>query len=659
MKRIYLGSNYYPEDWDEGEMDLDIAKMKECGFNVARIAEFAWKNDEPREGEFDFSWLHRVVDKLKAAGIGVVLGTPTATPPSWFYQKYPEAAKLTEQGIRRSHGGRRHCCSNNPDYLRHSRIIVEKMAQEFGADEAVIGWQIDNEIYHFRNEPCLCPHCMEAFHRFLQAKYTTVEQMNKAWNLTLFSQAYDRFEDVPAPFNGWHNPHIKLDWMLSQFKAHQDFVHMQAAIVKRYSSAPVGTDTMPVNGFEYRALNAPLDVAQFNHYNRPETIHGAAFWMEYMRHFSKIPFWNTETQACWNGSTSQGMSLPPQNYIYFNSWLPFMLGGGANLYWLWRTHWAGHELMHGAVLDSCGRYTYANDEIRQVAEELTRVEEELCSTKVVSDSAILFTSLNWNIFKSQDINKDLLPDDGRTGEVINFYGKLLGAGIHPDVIDAKEALDGYKLLFAPCAFTLEEGDFQNRVTQWVKEGGVFVAGPLTDIRTAIGTKYKNSPYGFLEELTGAYLAFDLPHDDGRLTVVDEEGKEVSCAKCFHLYEAEGGKSLLTVTGDRPTFVGKSAALLCPVGKGYVVLLGTFPEETALGEIARRAAGLAKATVYDVDRGIVVTRREDENGQVIRMVCAMNEKGGSYRFEGKCRDLIQNKDLDGEITLEGFRLALLK
>ena len=47
-----------------------------------------------------------------------------------------------------------------------------------------------------------------------------------------------------------------------------------------------------------------LDVAQFNHY-RTEQSHNI-FYTDYMRHFSKIPFWNTEIQACWNGSTCMG-----------------------------------------------------------------------------------------------------------------------------------------------------------------------------------------------------------------------------------------------------------------------------------------------------------------------------------------------------------------
>ena len=69
MSRILLGANYYPEDWEESLIDWDIQKMKECGFNVVRIGEFAWNKMEPSEGSYSFGWLHRVVDKLHEAGI--------------------------------------------------------------------------------------------------------------------------------------------------------------------------------------------------------------------------------------------------------------------------------------------------------------------------------------------------------------------------------------------------------------------------------------------------------------------------------------------------------------------------------------------------------------------------------------------------------------
>ena len=652
MSRILLGANYYPEDWAEELVDSDIEKMKECGFNVVRIAEFSWKKMEPSEGTYSFDWLHRVVDKMREAGIGVILGTPTATPPHWFVKKYPEALYLKPEGTRLSHGGRRHCCSNNPDYIRYCKTIVEKLAQEFAGDAGVIGWQIDNEIYHF-HPGCCCEHCMTAFHDHLAAKYGDADGVNKAWNLNLFSQAYDEIEDIPAPFNGWHNPHIQLEWNLSHRDSHKRFVHMQAEIIRKYSSAPIGTDTMPINGFDYRELNEPLDVAQFNHYRTD--LFNVTMWMDYMRKFSKLPFWNTETQASWNGSTQFGHPLQGEGFIYMNTWLPVMLGGEANLYWLWRTHWAGHELMHGAVLDTSGRYTYANGEIRKAAAEFKQVSSFISDYEVKSDTAVLFTSLNWNLKLTQDINGKL---PGDVGLVEKFYKQLLHSGIHPDVIDAKEALDPYKLLFTPTAYTLEEHDFTARVTAWVKNGGVWVVGPMTDIRTSIGTKYQTSPYGALEEITDARLAYILPDDEGRLTLENEEGSPVQGGTIYELFESGDFEPLLTVKNGHSALLGKCAAFVKQVGKGYVVMLGTLPEDTELTRIIQKAGALADAKIYDVDEGLMVTQRVHD-GDTLYIVASVGGNAGEYRFDGEYVDILSGEHHQNKVKLSPYELRILK
>lgn len=652
MNRILLGANYYPEDWDEGMIDSDIQKMKECGFNVVRIAEFAWKKMEPSEGEYSFDWLHSVVDKMRAAGIGVIMGTPTATPPRWLTKKHPQMLMLYPDGVRESHGGRRHCCSNNPEYVKYSKIIVEKLALEFGADEGVIGWQIDNEIYH-RQPGCCCEYCMSAFQNHLADQYGDAEGVNKAWNLNLFSQAYDSLADIPAPVNGWHNPHIKLEWDLSHFDSHKKFVHMQAQIIRKYSSAPIGTDIMTINGYDYRELNEPLDVVQLNHYDTD--LFTVTMWMDYLRNFSKLPFWNTETQACWNGATSPGHSLQEEGFIYMNTWLPIMLGGEANLYWLWRTHWAGHELMHGAVLDTSGRYTYANGEIRKAASEFKAVQGFLSDYKVKSDTALLFTSLNWNIKLSQEINKAL---NSNFGFVETFYKSLVSLGIHPDVIDCKEELGKYKLIFTPTAYTLEEHNFSERIENWVRDGGVWVVGPMTDIRTSIGTKYKNSPYGFLEDVTDSRLAYILPDDNGALILENEKGEELHGSVIYELFDVENIEPLLVVKKGHSALLGKCASFVKKVGKGYVVMLGTLPEEKELLRIIKKAACLADACVYDVDDGLMITRRDSEK-DTLYIAASVAGKEGNFRFDGEYTDMISGETYKNSLNLKPYELRILK
>ena len=204
----YLGAAYYPEDWPAAEQDRDIEMMKKAGINSVRIAEFAWYKMEPKQGQYEFGWLHDIVNKLSTNGIAIVMCTPTATPPQWLSKRYPDVFIELENGRTSVHGGRRHCCSNNAHYRKYSAKIVEKLGEEFGNDPNVIGWQIDNELYcrDFASGSkmgCFCIDCVGKFHEYLREKYKTIENLNERWDLNIFSQCYDSFEDVPAPRDGW------------------------------------------------------------------------------------------------------------------------------------------------------------------------------------------------------------------------------------------------------------------------------------------------------------------------------------------------------------------------------------------------------------------------------------------------------------------------
>ena len=43
----YFGAAYYPEAWEQKELDKDIKRMKDLGVNMVSVAEFAWAFMEP------------------------------------------------------------------------------------------------------------------------------------------------------------------------------------------------------------------------------------------------------------------------------------------------------------------------------------------------------------------------------------------------------------------------------------------------------------------------------------------------------------------------------------------------------------------------------------------------------------------------------------
>ena len=144
--KLYFGADYYPEHWLEERWPEDARLMKEAGFNVVRLAEFAWSKMEPSEGVFDFDWLDRAVEIFHKKGISVILGTPTASPPPWLAYETPEILRVREDGSRLVFGTRRINCPSHPLYRERSRNITTAMAEHYASNPAVIGWQTDNEF---------------------------------------------------------------------------------------------------------------------------------------------------------------------------------------------------------------------------------------------------------------------------------------------------------------------------------------------------------------------------------------------------------------------------------------------------------------------------------------------------------------------------------
>ncbi len=108
MPKPTLGVCYYPEHWPQNMWADDAARMRETGISVVRIGEFAWSRIEPARDRFEFDWLDAAIETLADAGLSIILGTPTATPPKWLVDEMPDMLAKDERGHDRGFGSRRH-----------------------------------------------------------------------------------------------------------------------------------------------------------------------------------------------------------------------------------------------------------------------------------------------------------------------------------------------------------------------------------------------------------------------------------------------------------------------------------------------------------------------------------------------------------------------
>jgi beta-galactosidase len=262
--RLHLGAAFYPEQWPEVRWSEDIRLMRQAGLTVARLAEFAWSTLEPAESEFQFEWLDRAISMLAEAGIASVIGTPTAAPPAWLVQQHPDLMAVDESGRRVQFGNRCHYCINSAEFHVAVRRIVAAMAERFGVNSHVIGWQIDNEY----NRVCYCDRCRECFQRYLADRFGSLDALNHHWSTAYWSQTYSAWEQIPIPI-GSHNPGLMLEFKHFVTESYRRFQRLQLDALRPHLQPGVWVTHNFMRWFDrydHYALTEDLDLASWDWY---------------------------------------------------------------------------------------------------------------------------------------------------------------------------------------------------------------------------------------------------------------------------------------------------------------------------------------------------------------------------------------------------------
>jgi beta-galactosidase len=291
-----MGTAWYPEQWPESRWDADLTLMQQAGIHMVRIGEFSWSRMEPSEGHYDLDWLDRAVTAAAKHGIYSVIGTPTAAPPAWLTQRYPDTLRVDEEGHGAEHGNRQQFNFANGKYRELARKIAEQLARRFGHNPYVLGWQIDNEY----SDISFDPDTKAQFRQWLKTRYGTLDNLNARWTTSYCSETIFAWDQIPIQTQ-YGNPGLLLSWKRFVSDTWRSYQKNQLDVIRANSDPQqfITTNTMGwYDGFDHYVVEKDLDLAAWDDYVGQGHLDPAknGFAHDLTRGFKGKNFWVMETQ---------------------------------------------------------------------------------------------------------------------------------------------------------------------------------------------------------------------------------------------------------------------------------------------------------------------------------------------------------------------------
>lgn len=650
--QLHFGAAYYPEHWPEERWAEDIRLMQQAGMTVVRMAEFAWSTMEPSAGEFHFAWLDRASEKLAAAGIVSVLGTPTAAPPAWLVAEHPDVLAVNESGRRVQFGNRCHYCVNSPEFHAAASRIVSAMAEHFGANPNVIGWQIDNEF----NRVCYCERCQRLFQQFLAHRFASLDALNEHWATSYWSQTYSSWEQIPIPI-GQHNPGLMLEFKRFVTASYRQFQRMQVDLLRRHLAPQVWITHNFMGwygGYDHYAMAADLDMASWDWYvgSGHHDYRSSGAVHDLTRGFKRRHFWLMETQpgnvnwAPVNNSTNKGEARAM-------AWHAIAHGADALLYWQWRSALGGQEQYHGTLVDQAGQPRPFYAEAQMIGKQIQAVSALLAGSKVQNRVAMLNSyDSRWSIeFQRHHGDFDYVAHFN------HYYRALAVNNVGVDIISADETLDDYQLVIAPALLILNDRRVTN-LTNFVQRGGHLILTIRTGMKDEYNALLPSRQPGPLAALSGVevedYYALDeLVPVEGRLL----SGSAKQWAERLKLLDQDLAIPMARYGKSNGWLDGQCAMVAHPYGRGMVYTVGVYLDEAAQQTLLNHVLQMAGVSGLESPEGVEVSQRVAPKGRVIYIVINHTAAERSLSLPWAGFDHLSGREVR-ELQLEPYGVAIV-
>ena len=599
-----IGTYYYPEQWPRQQWERDFDHIARMGLQIVHMGEFAWFQMEPDEGKIQLDWLAECAEMARQRKLDVILCTPTAAPPIWLSQKYPETLPVAADGQLQRFGGRRHYNPLSPTMINATRRIVTALADRFADHPSVIGWQIDNE-YSGDFDQSATTH--NAFQAWLKNKYTTITALNAAWGCQFWNTYYTDFSQILLPPKRpltYGNPHHHLDGSRFWSSAIAQFNKVQADILKpRIGARFLTTNFMPLH----------LDL------NPADTINDLNLmsWDSY-----PVAGYEKPTDQTFRIADPAAISLiHDQMSSYTGRWalmelqpgqvnwsgVPVLLYPGAVRLWIWTAfaHGAefvttyrfrqplfGPELWHHGLVGTDGVTPSAGGrEFSQSAAEMKRLDRAKLSaqpatfaenpTSKKAKSALPFETVGF-IFDFDNLwNFTVLPQARRWdyGRLLRtLYGAITRQGMRVQILHPSNPIpQNLKMVVCP-AVQMVDDNFISALTHYATNGGHLLLTCRTALMDRTGQIFEGPTASKILPLIGGTIdAYDgLP--DNTFGKLEMDDHTFDWGVWGDLLYAEEGTRVLAKYADQ-FYEGAAAVTQKKHGTaGTVTYCGVFPEQ---------------------------------------------------------------------------------
>lgn len=630
---LKYGYSFYPEHcftWNEIERDIQL--IKDSGANVVRMGEFCWDKLEPDEGVYDFEWLEKVIDTLGENGISTVLCTPTACPPIWLMNKYPDMRYVDNRGIKRPFGSRNHFCYNNADYRRLAAAIAEKLSEKFGSNPYVTGFQIGNEFAQEGTGRCHCDTCLGKFRDYLKDRYKTIDKLNKSWGTFFWSQTYRCFDEIEFPVSDDEssaqihirafkdNPSLRLVFQRFCSDSMTDCLKNIYDALKLHSDKPVTTNStgFGTNSVDYFDFYKDMDVYGLDSY--PPLWRHTPSWLpldySFARALKQKNFWVLEF-SIGGGHANQenGRPQPVPGAIELFSMYSFASGAQLLTHFQLKTFRFGAEQLNYSLLDqdSVPRRKYF--EFQRTAAAVKKYEPLLTGTHITpADIAIVINYETLWAFRIKPAGSHRYMD-----YVTQLLSLLNAGGYTADVVGTEADLSQYKFVIVPSMFVTGE-DFKEKISQYVNNGGYVLATFLTAVKDRNNVAFADSLPAGLSDVFGVAVSEVEPVTEETVNnVCISLDKDVfMCKNRYWLDELEphDAQSLAVLTGG----YRKNKCVLSKniYGKGRAYYLATGLCEDTMKKLLMHIADKsgARRLPFELPQGVEAVVRSYGDGRRI-------------------------------------------